>query len=90
MCHRLFLLASLALLAACVESPNGPSQAGMPPLAAPLAQGRHLFLTRCARCHGLPDPAQCSERVMDDMAPQAGLKPQERRLVDAYLASVRK
>ncbi len=81
-------LACFALLAACAGHP-APAAKEPQPLAgqARLDQGRNLFMSRCARCHGLPDPACCGKGVMDAMAPQAGLKPDERAAVEAYLKS---
>ncbi len=84
---RIFLcLLSVLCFAACVEAPHASPKAW----SSRVEQGRHLFATRCATCHGLPDPAQCNAATMDSMSPPAGLTVQERALVEAYLASARK
>lgn len=81
----LFVLFSLA---ACVETPTA-----RPPLTgrAQLDFGRHVYATRCSKCHALPVPSHYDavawRNLMNDMAPQAGLKPAERAAVDAYVKS---
>ena len=86
--HLAVTLACFFLLTACAGNPV-PAAKEPQPLdgQARLDAGRNLFESRCARCHGLPDPARCGKGVMDAMAPQAGLKPDERAAVEAYLKS---
>lgn len=79
--------AALLILAACTAESPRPS---VPGNQAQLTQGSRLFATRCSTCHALPATEACTKGVMDAMAPEADLKPQERAAVEAYLASVKK
>lgn len=85
--HFLPIILSILPLAACAGVRDDAAQAQLPSQAA---QGRHLFLSRCARCHALPDPAKCDAGIMDSMAPQSGLTSKERAAVEAYVARFRK
>lgn len=59
-----------------------------------LRQGRRLFATHCIECHVLPPIAKYrAERwpgIVDWMAPRAGLKPDEREAVIAYILAARR
>lgn len=58
-----------------------------------LARGRELYVRRCAGCHNLPLPESRSEeawiKVMDEMAEEAKLSPDERVLVERFLLTMR-
>jgi cytochrome c5 len=58
---------------------------------ASLERGRELYVARCSGCHPLhpPDsqPAARWAQLVDEMAPRARLKPDERELVLRYLTA---
>jgi len=58
-----------------------------------LERGRAVFVQRCAGCHALPLPDSRSEpewqKVLDEMADEAKLTPDERVLVERFILSVR-
>ena len=60
---------------------------------AQLEQGRSMFVQRCSGCHALPLPDSRTEaewkKVMDEMAAEAKLTPDERVLVERFVLSVR-
>ena len=74
-----------ALSGCAADDPHLPRVDASAPNAAQLNGGRRLFASRCAACHRLPDPAKCDAGIMDSMSPQAGLKPDERAAVEAYV-----
>ena len=58
-----------------------------------LEHGRAVFTQRCAGCHALPLPDSRSEpewkKVLDEMAADAKLTPDERVLVEHFVLAVR-
>jgi len=60
---------------------------------AQLEEGRATYVRRCAGCHALALPDSRSERqwkaVLDEMAGEAKLTPEERTLVEQFIFSVR-
>lgn len=86
-------------LAAC-ESTSSPKA---PPVTAAMAKsggrqqvemamlssGRSTFVSRCARCHALPDVNEHTRsewpRLVAEMAKRSGLKPGQREAVLAYI-----
>jgi mono/diheme cytochrome c family protein len=56
-----------------------------------LKGGRSLFVSRCASCHGLPEPTAKTPdqwaNVIDEMAPRARLAPGDRDAVLRYLSA---
>ncbi len=60
---------------------------------AQLEQGRSVFAQRCSGCHALPLPDSRTEaewkKVLDEMAAEAKLTPEERVKVERFVLSAR-
>jgi mono/diheme cytochrome c family protein len=80
-----FYIAALVLgLAGCAGPASATDSAG-----DPIAGGRKLYLTKCAKCHKLYDPAKYSDAEwalwMEKMSRKSKLKPEQERLVSQYV-----
>jgi cytochrome c5 len=100
---RWWLVATAGLAAACGAHPKAGTIPL--PIAAPLveqarvrwpetteadlAEGRELFVTRCNRCHDLPDRRAYDEqrwpRILDTMGPRAKLDRRQHQLVLRFI-----
>lgn len=71
----------------------GPSPAGAADSSASASseQSRKLYVTKCAKCHKLYDPAAYSderwEHWVKNMGKKARLKPEQQRELERYLQS---
>lgn len=88
---RLLLAALLAALSGCVSLETAAPVPG-PPGSGPLAEGRALYVGRCAKCHAVEPVLDYSAAewatIMPDMAERTKLTPRETAAVTAYVASV--
>ena len=88
---RLLLAVLLAALPGCVSLETAAPVVG-PPGSGPLAEGRALYVGRCAKCHAVEPVLDYSAAewatIMPDMAERTKLSPRETDAVTAYVASV--
>lgn len=88
---RLLLAVLLAALPGCVSLETAAPVPG-PPGSGPLAEGRALYVGRCAKCHAVEPVSDYSAAewatIMPDMADRTKLTPRETAAVTAYVASV--
>ncbi|MES2468739.1 MAG: cytochrome c [Verrucomicrobiota bacterium] len=88
---RLILAALLAALSGCVSLETAAPVSG-PPGSGPLAEGRALYVGRCAKCHAVEPVLDYSAAewatIMPDMAERTKLTARETAAVTAYVASV--
>lgn len=98
-----FLIASIFLGMACqkkavpviterkYEPPIGVVTTFPPPgtIAADTAIGKMVFVNRCGKCHGLPEPIQFNQKKWDNilfsMMPKAKLNQEQKIHITAYI-----
>ncbi len=87
----LLLAGLLVALPGCVPLETAAPVAGLPG-SGPLAEGRALYVGRCAKCHAVEPVADYTATewatIMPDMAERTKLTPQGTAAVTAYVASV--
>ncbi len=88
---RLLLAALLPALPGCVSLETAAPVVG-PPGSGPMAEGRVLYVGRCAKCHAVEPVHDYSAAewatIMPDMAERTKLTPRETAAVTAYVASL--
>ena len=88
---RLLLAALLAALPGCVSLETAAPVPG-PPGSGPLAEGRALYVGRCAKCHAVEPVLDYSAAewatIMPDMAERTKLDASETVAVTAYVHHV--
>ena len=91
---RCLLPVFLIALAGC-SVPAGATDVSAEPAGAsgPLVEARKLYISKCARCHKLYDPANYSDaewgRWMDKMSRKAKLKPDQKEILSKYIETLR-
>lgn len=70
-----------------------PSSSGSAASPKDLAEGKRLYLAKCAKCHAFYEPRSYAEQEwrewMDKMARKSKLKPVQARQMNAYLDAYR-
>jgi diheme cytochrome c len=88
--RRLFTLQVLFVALAGVL-PAGAADFSTSPRS--MEAGRKLYITKCARCHKLYNPANYSDAKwrewMDKMSKKAKLKPEQKQILSDYLETFR-
>jgi hypothetical protein len=77
----------LLALAGCAASVGATG-----PTTGPFAEGRRLYVAKCAKCHKFYDPAEYSEQDwqiwMRKMSKKAKLKPEQETAISGYVDNV--
>src|SRR6266480_7923912 len=85
------LLCLFALFGIAFASCAGPTRTADVPIDETSA-GRKLYVSKCAKCHKLYDPAKYSEEDwqlwMDKMSKKAKLKSEQKEALSRYIESI--
>ena len=97
------ILCAVVLLVSCQSSFNNfpplvtatmTRTGSAPATVEKLDHGRRIFASRCIECHVLPRiakyPTDRWPKIVNWMGPRAGLKPDQREAMLAYILAVRK
>src|SRR5438552_10278892 len=91
---RWIFLLLLGAVAGCAGSVGATDRAPAQPhpAADPLAEGRKLYVAKCAKCHKFYNPGNYSDQEwkiwMGKMSKKARLKPEQQAAVSEYVEKV--